>query len=282
MRLAAMHPAPALHGSDTRTCSTLVLRPIASGDAPTLLAIFAATREAERAHFHGSAAQWQAFLEQQFLAQHTHYTTAYAQPSLQLVLRGEEVLGRLYVDRSPQEIRLLDIALLPEHRRQGTGRRLLQALIDESDALGIALGLHVEKNNPILDYYQRLGLVTAADRGVYWYMRRAPQPVQMPEPEVFATLVGTDFTLQLNHAAPVLLRLQQATSGQGLHHAHCSLRFTGPDIGRPTHETYLLSHERLGRFALFLGPVMDNATAQTSYQALITRMQPPHQKEGAR
>src|SRR5256885_10897774 len=42
-------------------------------------------------------------------------------------------------------------------------------------------GLHVEKNNPILGHYQRLGFVTEADRGVYWYMRRAPQPARMPD-----------------------------------------------------------------------------------------------------
>src|SRR5258708_710571 len=126
--------------------------------------------------------------------------------------------------------------------------------------------------SPILGHYQRLGFVTEADRGVYWYMRRAPQPARMPGLEDFTGLVGTDFALQLPGAAPVALRLEKATVTQGLLASRCSLRFKGPDIGRPAHDTYLLSHERLGRFALFLGPVVDAEPGQTSYQALITRM----------
>jgi len=270
-----MSTAPAntsLRSPHPESCGALALQPIGSGDEAALLAIFASTREQEREQFGWPEEQWNAFIRQQFMAQHTQYSTAYANPSFDLVLRDGEIAGRLYVDRSPQEIRVVDIALLPRHRRQGVGRQLLQALTDESDALGIDLGLHVEKNNPIFGHYQRLGFVTEADRGVYWYMRRAPQPARMPGLEDFTGLVGTDFALQLPGAAPVALRLEKATVTQGLLASRCSLRFKGPDIGRPTHDTYLLSHERLGRFALFLGPVVDAEPGQTSYQALITRM----------
>nr|WP_216295681.1 N-acetyltransferase [Delftia acidovorans]MCA1071694.1 hypothetical protein [Delftia acidovorans] len=263
------------------TCGALVLKPIDAGDEAALIAIFASTREQERERFGWPEDQWDAFIRQQFIAQHTQYSTAYANPSFDLVLRDGEIAGRLYVDRSPQEVRVVDIALLPEHRRQGVGRQLLQTLLDESDACGVPIGLHVEKNNPILDYYRRLGFLTEADRGVYWYMARTPPPLHAPEPEEFAGQVGTDFALQLGGAAPLALRLEKATVGQGLRTQHCSLRFTGPDIGRPAHGTYLLSHKHLGRFALFLGPVMDAAPGQTTYQALITRMNTAIKEEKA-
>ncbi|MPM55145.1 hypothetical protein SDC9_101938 [bioreactor metagenome] len=266
-------------GSQARRCGTPALRPIVFSDEDALIDIFASTREAEHRQFGWPEPQWNDFIRQQFIAQHTQYSTAYANPHFSVVLFDGEIAGRFYVDRGAQEIRLVDIALLPQYRRQGLGRQLLQALIDESDALGIPIGLHVEKNNSILEFYQHLGFVAEMDRGVYWYMRRAPRPMRMPTPEDFVDLVGTDFTLHLNDSPLVTLRLEEATVTHGLHTQQCSLCFVGPDIERPAHETYLLSHASLGCFALFLGPVMgvartstaNVALGQTCYQALITR-----------
>ena len=172
--------------SCTASCS-LALRPLRPGDEEALLAIFTSTREQERQQFGWSAQAWDAFIRQQFAAQHAQYMRAYTNPTFSLVLRGGEegeVAGRLYVDRTPEEIRIVDIALLTRHRRQGIGRLLLQALADESDASGIPLGLHVEKNHPILGYYQHLGFQVQADRGLYLYMQRPPRPpLPSPPPE---------------------------------------------------------------------------------------------------
>lgn len=245
-----------------------------------MLAIFAATREPERQQLGWSGPEWDAFIRQQCAAQHAQYMRGYANPTFSLVLRGGEIAGRLYVDRTPAEIRLIDIALLPAHQRQGLGGRLLRALAEEADACGIPLGLHVEKNNPILGYYQRLDFQVLADRGVYLYMQRPPQPPRLPALDAFAACVGSTFELhdpaQLGCAAPLArLRLERATARQGRVAFSLSLDFTGPDIGRPAHTTYLLAHPVLGRFPLFLGPVMGGAAGEIHYQATLTRLVPP-------
>lgn len=264
----------------------LVLRPLHPEDEEVLLAIFASTRTQERQQLGWPAQDWEAFIRQQFTAQHTQYMAAYANPCFSLVLRcGKEgtegeVVGRLYVDRGLDEIRVVDIALLPQHRRQGIGRRLLQALADESDASAIPLGLHVEKNNPILGYYQRLDFQVLADRGVYLYMQRAPLPLRLPDMEEFTAFVGTDFRLHLTGgAAPVVLRLTDATSRRGRHTTSASLRFTGPDFDRSAHATYVLAHPRLGRFPLFLGPVMGGVAGEVCYQAVINQLNPLPEKD---
>ena len=153
----------------------LALRPIQPGDEEALHAIFAATREAERQQLGWSGPEWDAFTRQQFAAQHAQYMRGYANPTFSLVLHGDDVAGRLYVNRSNDEIRVIDIALLEEFRCRGIGGRLLRALIAEAEASGRFLSLHVEKNNPILGFYRRLGFQDAADRGVYLYMTRLPQ-----------------------------------------------------------------------------------------------------------
>lgn len=265
----------------------LALRPIQPGDEEALHAIFAATRAAERQQLGWSgpenAAAWDAFTRQQFAAQHAQYLRGYAKPAFSLVLHGgeeSEVAGRLYVDRTPAEIRIIDIALLPAYQRQGLGGRLLRALAEESDACAIPLGLHVEKNNPILGYYQRLGLQAREDRGVYLYMQRPPQPPRLPGLDAFAASTGSAFELhdpaQLGCAAPLAtLRLQRTTPRQGRGVASLTLNFTGPDMGRPAHATYLLAHPQLGRFPLFLGPVMGGTAREIHYQATLTRLVPP-------
>jgi ribosomal protein S18 acetylase RimI-like enzyme len=92
-----------------------------------------------------------------------------------VILVGGQPAGRLYVARWPAEIRIVDIALLPEFRGAGVGSRLLAELLAEADQAGKPVSIHVEKLNPALRLYQRLGFARAADREVYWLMERAPR-----------------------------------------------------------------------------------------------------------
>jgi ribosomal protein S18 acetylase RimI-like enzyme len=85
--------------------------------------------------------------------------------------------GRLYVGRWPQTIRIVDIALLPEHRGVGVGTRLLGGLLAEADAAGKPVSIHVERFNPAMRLYRRLGFEELEDKGVYVLMER---PVSAP------------------------------------------------------------------------------------------------------
>src|SRR2546427_4521540 len=88
-----MSTAPAhtsLRSPHAESCGALALQPIGSGDEAALLAIFASTREQEREQFGWPEEQWNAFIRQQFMAQHTQYSTAYANPSFDLVLRDRK------------------------------------------------------------------------------------------------------------------------------------------------------------------------------------------------
>jgi ribosomal protein S18 acetylase RimI-like enzyme len=82
--------------------------------------------------------------------------------------------GRLYVHRVPSEIRIMDIALVPEFRGRGIGTRLLEELIEEADGSGRKLSIHVESNNPARSLYDRLGFRPAGEHGIYILMERPP------------------------------------------------------------------------------------------------------------
>ena len=103
----------------------------------------------------------------QFDAQHRYYQEQFPTADFQIIERCGESIGRVYTHRRDDEIRLIDIALLPDHRGGGLGHSLLEALQDEGAESGLPLRIHVEKNNPAYRLYLRLGFRTIKDKGVY-------------------------------------------------------------------------------------------------------------------
>jgi ribosomal protein S18 acetylase RimI-like enzyme len=119
-------------------------------------------------------AQKEAFLRHQFDAQDAWWRENYGGASFDVILVEGESAGRLYVHRGPSEIRIVDIALLPEHRGNGVGTRLLEDLLAEGDGTRKTVTIHVERMNPALRLYERLGFSVAEDKGVYLFLERPP------------------------------------------------------------------------------------------------------------
>jgi ribosomal protein S18 acetylase RimI-like enzyme len=153
---------------------TIALRPADEADEPLLRGIYASTREEELALVPWPDEERRAFLTQQFDLQSTHYRTHYADGRFDVVEMEGEPVGRLYVARWNEEIRVVDISLLPRFRGRGIGTELLRELLDEGARTGRRVTIHVEKHNPALRLYSRLGFVPAADLGLYLLMEASP------------------------------------------------------------------------------------------------------------
>lgn len=163
--------APAAFGWTRAADAGLTFRRITEADLPFLAQLYVSTRTDELAATPWSEEQKAAFLAMQFRAQHAHYQQHYPTADwLVTMLRGEDV-GRLYLDRWPSEHCVIDIAFLPECRGSGLGGALMRDLLDEAAAAGKAMSIHVEKYNPAMRLYRRLGFVTEEDKGVYDLMR---------------------------------------------------------------------------------------------------------------
>ena len=148
------------------------LRPEGTDDLPFIFLVFASVRAWEQPLFGMNDEQWAAFLNMQFNLQHTQYLQNYPNPTFDIIMLGDTPAGRLYVSRGDGEIRIVDIALLPEYRGLGIGEGLMKDLLREGDEKGLPVTLHVEKNNTAQDFYRRLGFNVEEDKGVYWYMVR--------------------------------------------------------------------------------------------------------------
>jgi len=140
-----------------------------------LLRVYRSTREEELA----MVVDWtdemkDAFVRQQFSAQHAWYQEHYVGATFDVILIDGVPAGRLYVHRRLDEIRLVDITFLPEFRQGGLGTSLLRDLLAEGEAAGKPVTIHVEIYNPAMRLYERLGFQPVEERGPYRLMKWSP------------------------------------------------------------------------------------------------------------
>lgn len=151
--------------------ATVTLRPIEPGDSEFLLRVYASTRADELGPVPWSDEQKDGFLRQQFEAQSAYWNEHYVGADFSIIEVDGEPVGRFYVKRGQDEIRLVDIALLPEYRRGGLGSGLIRDLLAEAETRGVPVTLHVEVFNPARSLYERLGFEEVEDRGMYLLMQ---------------------------------------------------------------------------------------------------------------
>jgi ribosomal protein S18 acetylase RimI-like enzyme len=147
------------------------LRPITPADVSFLAGVYASTRADELAVTGWSDEDKAVFCRRQFDAQGAHYRENYPDASFQIIESDGVSIGRLYVAHCEKEIRIVDISLLPEHRDSGIGTKLLHGLQEEARSAGKSLTIHVERFNPALRLYERLGFQQIEDKGVYLLMK---------------------------------------------------------------------------------------------------------------
>jgi ribosomal protein S18 acetylase RimI-like enzyme len=154
----------------------VALRPATDGDEPFLYRVYGSTRGEELAVTGWDDAAMEAFLRMQYEAQRRAYRAAYPKASFDVVVVDERDAGRLYVDRAGTgSLRVIDIALLPEHRGAGVGTHLLESLLREGEAGGHPVRLSVERSNRRAgELYARLGFEVVRDGEVYLELECRP------------------------------------------------------------------------------------------------------------
>ena len=148
----------------------VALRPVHSGDEPFLLEVYRSTRP-EIADWGWTAAQQDAFIKMQFNGHERSYAMQYPEAAHQLILYKDEEVGRLITFRTEQEIRLADVALLPQYRNLGIGAAIVRELCDEAARANLPVRLQVAKSNPAIRLYERLGFQRIGESDTHFQMQ---------------------------------------------------------------------------------------------------------------
>lgn len=150
-------------------------RSITEDDIDFLYKVYASTRADEMTLTGWNEKEIEDFLRMQFKLQHVQYMENYKNGgTFEIILVNSAPAGRLYVQRKKNDIRIVDIALLPEFRGKGAGSRIMNELMTEADRENLPLSLHVEQFNPALGLYERLGFEKKDLIGIYFFMERPP------------------------------------------------------------------------------------------------------------
>ena len=168
-----MNPSPLSSGT-ARPELKISLRPATPEDQKFLQTLYASTRQEEMSLVNWSAAQKEAFLLMQFSARQRSYESSFPGAAHRIILVEGALAGAMIVSRNSEEIRLVDISLLPERRNQGIGSRLIGDLIAESVQGGLPLRLSVLQGNRAAHLYERLGFAKSGEDGMYAQMERKP------------------------------------------------------------------------------------------------------------
>lgn len=156
--------------------ATITLRPVTDGDDAFLLELYAGTRD-DVSRSPLTIEEKAQFVAMQYRAQRADYESRFPGAEHSIVLVDGVPHGRIWVDRRADEIRLLDIALVPNGRNRGTGRALLERLIDEADRSQTPLRHSVLlENEPALRFYTRLNFEIVEDFGLHVLMEHRPEP----------------------------------------------------------------------------------------------------------
>lgn len=165
--------ANTIRASQQRCSGTIGLRPEQPQDQAFLFELYASTRQEELAAWGWPPEVRTPFLRMQFAASQG-YHTAFPTADFQIVLVDGQNAGRLVIDRSSKELRVVDIALLPQHRDAAIGSALLQNILAEAAAVGLPVRLCVLKGNRAQRLYIRLGFVKTAETELHLEMEWRP------------------------------------------------------------------------------------------------------------
>ena len=156
-----------------REANAVTLRQARADDEEFIHTVYGSAREQELAMTPWDEAQRAAFVRFQSSAQQRYYQSAFPDATQDIILYDGEPIGRLYVDRREDEIRILDITLLTAWRGQGLGTPLLRELMAEAAQTRKRLTIYNESYNRSRTLFERLGFAPIESDGLNilfaWY-----------------------------------------------------------------------------------------------------------------
>ena len=149
-------------------------KPMEDEDMDFIERVYGSTREKELSTTNWTQEQKRSFVIMQSVAQLSEYRSKYQGATYEVILVKKKPAGRLFLWETDNEIRIVDIALLPEFSGKGIGKKILTGIIEAARKKHKAITLHVLRDNPAIRLYESLGFRTVHDKDDRVFMQCVP------------------------------------------------------------------------------------------------------------
>ncbi len=147
----------------------IVIRDAGDKDVPFFEELYFKTRRSEFIQLGWDEIQLEEFLQMQFNMQTQSCKMQFPDARISVIEFGGAAVGRLI---TTGEIRLVDIAVLPESRNHGIGSFILNRLLDEARSKEKSVDLQVLKSNVAATrLYERFCFEKTGENELYFMMR---------------------------------------------------------------------------------------------------------------
>ncbi|QBI00401.1 N-acetyltransferase [Pseudoduganella albidiflava] len=158
----------------TRTSRTIEMRPAEAADQVFMEVLFASTRTADQRMGACDAPTEALLMALQFRARQTQLHAYYPYADVAIIVERERPIGALHVNYGSDEIRILDLSLLPECRSRGIGLGLLRSLQAQGVRMRVPVRLDVLPGTRAQRLFQRCGFTLNGANGLYLCMEWMP------------------------------------------------------------------------------------------------------------
>ena len=161
--------------SEQHAGDSISFRPVSDGDEEFLLEVYRSSRGEDLRQLGWDEDRISEFLRMQYEAQKYFLQSDYPDVSDEIILLAGLEAGRLIVDRRENEIRCVDVALLPGHRGAGVGTLLIRRLQSEAKQCNQPLRAQVIRFSRAVNLFERLGFGRTSETGTHFQMEwRSP------------------------------------------------------------------------------------------------------------
>ncbi len=149
---------------------SIALRSLEADDDAFLFEVYQSSRGEDLTSMGWDAERVRNFLETQYAAQQRFLKANYPQREDRIIMLDTQPIGRLVVERTDQEIRVVDVALLPQYRNSGIGTHLIRELLAEAARLGKPFRTQIIRSSTAIGLFERLGIVKIGETGSHYQM----------------------------------------------------------------------------------------------------------------
>jgi GNAT superfamily N-acetyltransferase len=148
----------------------ITLKTVEAKDQLFIEKLYRSTRENELNFTNWTEEEKNIFCLSQMFAQLAEYKNKYKDATYQVIIYKKKPVGRLYLNESDKETRVLDISILPAFRGRGIGRSILTDIIKKARQKNKITTLNVAIGNPAKKLYESIGFKKISASNTHEYM----------------------------------------------------------------------------------------------------------------